>query len=150
MAASRQQEQGSRARDTTNCVTRCKNGVNCEVCIFRCYGTQSCATGNRRTVYSQSSLPELALLLSARSPVGPAAFLTRQKWRETRNARFSFSWHSVARVKQQEMMMIAFITIKSSLVPLIEGLCAQIYFGFEISVVCVHIFCFSFSEEKIC
>jgi len=33
------------------------------------------------------------------------------------------------------MMMIAFITIKSSLVPLIEGLCAQIYFRFEISVV---------------
>jgi len=33
-------------------------------------------------------------------------------------------------------MMIAFITIKSSLVPLIEGLCAQIYFRFEISVVC--------------
>ena len=30
-----------------------------------------------------------------------------------------------------EMMMIAFITIKSSLVPLIEGLCAQIYFRFE-------------------
>jgi len=49
-----------------------------------------------------------------------------------------------------KMMMIAFITIKSSLVPLIEGLCAQIYFRFEISVVCVHIFCFSFSEEKIC
>jgi len=35
------------------------------------------------------------------------------------------------------MMMIAFITIKSSLVPLIEGLCAQIYFRFEISVVCI-------------
>ena len=34
------------------------------------------------------------------------------------------------------MMIIAFITIKSSLVPLIEGLCAQIYFRFEISVVC--------------
>ena len=34
------------------------------------------------------------------------------------------------------MMMIAFITIKSSLVPLIEGLCAHIYFRFEISVVC--------------
>ena len=32
------------------------------------------------------------------------------------------------------MTMIAFITIKSSLVPLIEGLCAQIYFRFEISV----------------
>jgi len=48
------------------------------------------------------------------------------------------------------MMMIAFITVRSSLVPLIEGLCAQIYFRFEISVVCVHILCFSFSEEKIC
>jgi len=33
------------------------------------------------------------------------------------------------------MMMIAFITIKSSLVHLIEGLCAQIYFRFEILVV---------------
>jgi len=31
-------------------------------------------------------------------------------------------------------MMIAFITVRSSLVPLIEGLCAQIYFRFEISV----------------
>ena len=31
------------------------------------------------------------------------------------------------------MMMIAFVTIKSSLVPLIEGLCVQIYhFRFEI------------------
>ena len=46
-------------------------------------------------------------------------------------------------------MMIAFITVRSSLVPLIEGLCAQIYFRFEISVVCVHICCFSFSEEKM-
>ena len=48
------------------------------------------------------------------------------------------------------MMMIAFITVRSSLVPLIEGLCAQVYFRFEISMVCVHIFCFSLSEEKIC
>jgi len=31
------------------------------------------------------------------------------------------------------MMMIAFITINSGLVPLIEGLCAQIlYFSFEV------------------
>ena len=30
------------------------------------------------------------------------------------------------------MMMIAFITIKSGLVPLIGGLCAQIYLRFEI------------------
>ena len=41
--------------------------------------------------------------------------------------------------KKREMMMIAFITIKSSLVPLMEGLCAQIYFSFEISVVCSHL-----------
>ena len=35
-----------------------------------------------------------------------------------------------------------FFTIKSSLVPLIEGLCAQIYFRFEISVVCSHLLLF--------
>jgi len=39
------------------------------------------------------------------------------------------------RTRSDLMMMIAFITMKSSLLPLIEGLCAQIYFGFEISVV---------------
>ena len=92
----------SRARDTTKCVTRCKNGVNCEVCVFRCYSTQSRAASNRRTVYSKSSLPQLALLLSARSPVSPAAFLIHQKWREMRNTRFSLLWHSIARRKQQE------------------------------------------------
>ena len=48
------------------------------------------------------------------------------------------------------MMMIAFITVKSSLVPLIEGLCAQIYFRFEISVVCSHLLLFFFVKEKIC
>jgi len=48
------------------------------------------------------------------------------------------------------MMMIAFITIKSSLVPLIEGLCAEIYFRFEISVVCSHLLLFFFVKEKIC
>jgi len=48
------------------------------------------------------------------------------------------------------MMMIAFITIKSSLVPLIEGLCAQIYFRFEISVVCSHLVLFFFVKEKTC
>ena len=48
------------------------------------------------------------------------------------------------------MMMIAFITMKSSLVPLIEGLCAQIYFRFEISVVCSHLFLFFFVKEKTC
>ena len=48
------------------------------------------------------------------------------------------------------MMMIAFITIKSSLVPLIEGLCAQIYSRFEISVVCSHLLLFFFVKEKTC
>ena len=48
------------------------------------------------------------------------------------------------------MMMIAFITLKSSLVPLIEGLCAQIYFRFEISVVCSHLLLFFFVKEKTC
>ena len=48
------------------------------------------------------------------------------------------------------MMMIALITIKSSLVPLIDGLCAQIYFRFEISVVCSHLLLFFFVKEKTC
>jgi len=48
------------------------------------------------------------------------------------------------------MMMIAFITIKSSLVPLIEGLCAQIYLRFEILVVCSHLLLFFFVKEKTC
>jgi len=47
-----------------------------------------------------------------------------------------------------KMMVIAFITIKSSLVPLIEGICAQIYFRFEISVVCTHLLLFFFVKEK--
>ena len=42
----------------------------------------------------------------------------------------------------------SFITIKSSLVPLIEGLCAQIYFRFEISVFCSHLLLFFFVKEK--
>ena len=47
------------------------------------------------------------------------------------------------------MMMIAFMTINSGLTPLIEGLCAQIFtLDLRLSVVCVHIFCFSFSEGK--
>jgi len=45
------------------------------------------------------------------------------------------------------MMMIAFITIKRSLVPLIEGLCAQIFFRFEIPVVCSHLLLFFFVKE---
>jgi len=48
------------------------------------------------------------------------------------------------------LKMISFITIKSSLVPLIEGLYAQIYFRFEISVVCSHFVLFFFVKEKMC
>jgi len=43
------------------------------------------------------------------------------------------------------VMMIAFITIKSSLVPLIEGVCAQIYFRFDGFA---HIFFFSFLRKN--
>jgi len=46
------------------------------------------------------------------------------------------------------IMMIAFIAIKSSFVPLIEGLRAQIYFRFEISVVLLTSSSFLFSERK--
>jgi len=46
------------------------------------------------------------------------------------------------------MMMTAFITIKSSLVPLIEGLCVQIYFRFEISVVLLTSSSFLFCERN--
>ena len=60
------------------------------------------------------------------------------------------SWVGLNLVTRLVMMMIAFITIKSSLVPLIEGLCAQIYFRFEISVVCSHLLLFFFVKEKIC
>jgi len=102
VAASRQQEQGCRAPDTTQCVTRCKNGENCEVDVFRCYCTQSRAARNRRNVNSKSSLPELALLLTARSPFNPAAFLTHQKWRGMRNARILSLWYLVVRSTQQE------------------------------------------------
>ena len=109
VAASRQQEQGCRAPDTTQCVTRCKNGEKCEVDVFRCHGTQSRAARNRRNVNSKSSLPQLALLLSARSPVNPAAVLIHQKWRGVRNAPFAWPaargrvlWHSATRGRQQE------------------------------------------------
>ena len=61
-AASRQRKKASRARYMARCVT----------------------------VTGKLGLPELALLLSARSLVSPATFLTFSKnWREMRNARFT-------------------------------------------------------------
>jgi len=47
-------------------------------------------------------------------------------------------------------MMIAFITMNRGLVPLIEGLCIQILFMFEIIDGLRSLFCFSFSEGKKC
>ena len=49
------------------------------------------------------------------------------------------------------MMMIAFITIKNSLVPLIEGLCAQIYeLRFEIiGGVRSHLLLFLFGRKNM-
>jgi len=47
------------------------------------------------------------------------------------------------------LMMIAFITIKSSLVPLIEVLYAQIYFRFEISLILLTSSSFIFCESRI-
>jgi len=44
--------------------------------------------------------------------------------------------------------MMAVIIIKSNLVPLIEGLCAQIYRRFEISVVLFTFSSFFFCERK--
>ena len=46
------------------------------------------------------------------------------------------------------MMMIAFIIIKSGLVPLIEALCALIYLRFEISVVLLTFSSCLFRERK--
>ena len=64
--------------------------------------------------------------------------------------RIDFDSESLRAVMTQSVKMtIAFISIKSSLVPLIEGLCAQIYFRFEILVVCSHLLLFIFVKEKI-
>jgi len=56
----------------------------------------------------------------------------------------------LSRAFSMMMMMIAFITIKSSLVPLIEGLCAQTYSRFEILVVCSNLLLFFFVKGKMC
>ena len=101
---SRWQQAGNTSKDAgllTQC-GRSANGEKCEVDVFRCYGTQSRAACNRRNVNSKSSLPELALWLSARSPVDPTAFLIHQKWRGARNAPFALLWHSATRGRQQE------------------------------------------------
>jgi len=80
---SRWQQAGNKSKDagllTRHNAWRGAYGEKCEVDVFRCYGTQSRAACNRRYVNSKSSLPELALLLSAQSPVNPAAFLIHQK-----------------------------------------------------------------------
>jgi len=66
------------------------------------------------------------------------------------NSSYNFFPNYYLTISKLLMMMIAFITIKSSLVPLIESLCAQIYFRFEISVICSHLLLFFFVKEKTC
>jgi len=56
--------------------------------VFRCYGIRSRAASSKRKVTGKSGLIELAFLLSARSPVSPATFVTSQKM--ARNARYAF------------------------------------------------------------
>ena len=70
--------------------------------------------------------------------------------RETTVKREGPKGFSVIHSSPQMMMIIAFITTKRSLLHFIQGLCAQIYFRFEISVVCSHLFLFFFVKEKIC
>ena len=55
-------------------------------------------------------------------------------------------------VEFQPMTMTAFITINSGSISLIEGVYAlkSCILDWRFSVVWVHIFCFSFSKEKIC
>jgi len=91
MAASRQQElgPGSRTRESKKSVTRYKNGEKCEVCVFRCYGTQSRTASNRRTVNSKSSLPEQALLFFSPIASQPRSFSYSPKM--ARNAKCAFS-----------------------------------------------------------
>jgi len=66
---SRWQRAGS-GRKQAGLVTRqgarqgAKNGEQCKMRVFRCYGSRSRAAGSRRTVTGKSGLPELALLLS--------------------------------------------------------------------------------------
>jgi len=47
------------------------------------------------------------------------------------------------------MIMIAFVTINSGFIPLIEGLCAQILLGFEISVLRSHLWPFLWKNQYV-
>jgi len=81
-----------------------------------------------------------------RKPSWRSVVVETQAGREVQD----FSWHLWvhAQAAVPLMMMIAFITIKSSLVPLIEGQCAQIYLRSEISVVLLTSSSFLFCERK--
>jgi len=98
---SRWQQAGNKSKDA-RLLTRHNAKLARDVKWTSCYGTQSRAARNRKNVNSKSRLPQLALLLSARSPVSPAAFLIHPKWRGVRNAPFAWLWHSATRGRQQE------------------------------------------------
>jgi len=68
------------------------------------------------------------------------------EWRDQANKNAG-AMNSLRPSQQFFLIMIAFITTKSGLVPLIEGLCSQISYC-RSTLVCVHIFCFSFSKGK--
>ena len=74
---------------------------------------------------------------------------TKQHLREIMRTSDSISNCGVTtKTKSILMLMIAFITITSSLVPLIESVCAQIHFIFETSVVMLTSSSFLFCERK--
>jgi hypothetical protein len=83
-------------------------------------------------------------------PEYPDSEIDDWNWDELEASPFRGATISIQPQKSSLLMMIAFITIKSSLVPLIEGLCAQIYLRFEISVVCSYLLLFFFVKGKIC
>ena len=109
-----------------------RNGEKCEMRVFAM--VPGCARQAAGEILNVSAgLSEVALLLSARSTVSPAAILTSPKM--GRNAKCTcFVAMELGRTRQAageiitgkeglpEMMMIAFITFNSSLAPLFKGL----------------------------
>ena len=51
--------------------------------------------------------------------------------------------------KETWLMMIAFITFNSSLIPFIEGLYSSNPVGFEFLVLCFHLLLFLFYQDRV-
>jgi len=106
---SRCQQAGNKSKDA-RLLTRHNAKLARDVKWTSSYGTQSRAACNRKNVNSKSRLPELALLLSARSTDSPATFLIHPKLRGMRNSLILLLWYLVALSKRQ-----ANVNSKSSL-----------------------------------